>query len=76
MCVKPPGFDEDLVVRTDSASLAKWQLGWVSLGTAQRHGLMRVEGPVHLQRRLASWAGRHQFADVEPARGAGVAAPT
>jgi hypothetical protein len=76
VCVKPPGFDEDLVVRTDSASLAKWQLGWVSLGTAQRHGLMHVKGPVHLQRELAGWAGRHQFADIAPARGAGVAAPS
>src|SRR5262249_20914124 len=24
VCVKPPGFDEDLIVKTDSASLAKW----------------------------------------------------
>jgi DNA-binding HxlR family transcriptional regulator len=70
VCVKPPGFDEDLVVRTDSESLAKWQMGWVSLGTAQRHGLMHVEGPAHLQRELAGWAGRHQFAHIRP-----VAAP-
>jgi DNA-binding HxlR family transcriptional regulator len=34
VCVKPPGFDEDLVVRTDSESLTKWQLGWLSLGPA------------------------------------------
>jgi DNA-binding HxlR family transcriptional regulator len=76
VCVKPPGFEEDLVVRTDSASLAKWQLGWVSLGSAQRHGLIEVDGPVHLQRKLARWAARHQFADIRPARGAGVAART
>jgi DNA-binding HxlR family transcriptional regulator len=75
VCIKPPGFEEDLVVRTDSASLAKWQLGWVSLGTAQRYGLMEVQGPVHLQRALAGWAARHQFADIVPAHGAGVAAP-
>ena len=78
VCIKPPGFEEDLVVRSDSASLAKWQLGWFSLGSAQRHGLIAVEGPVHLQRTLAGWAGRHQFADIKPAPGAGkqMAAPT
>jgi hypothetical protein len=37
---------------------------------------MHVKGPVHLQRELAGWAGRHQFADIAPARGAGVAAPS
>jgi DNA-binding HxlR family transcriptional regulator len=76
VCVKPPGFDEDLVVKTDSESLAKWQLGWMSLGSAQQHGLIAVEGPSHLQRELAGWAARHQFADVRPAAGAPVAAPT
>ena len=67
--MKPPGFEEDLVLKTDSASLTKWQLGWVSLGSAQRHGLIEVQGPVHLQRELAGWAARHQFADIRPARG-------
>jgi DNA-binding HxlR family transcriptional regulator len=76
VCIKPPGFDEDLIVKTDSASLAKWQLGWFSLGTAQRHGLIQVRGPLHLQRELAGWAGRHPFADVTPMRNARVAAPT
>jgi DNA-binding HxlR family transcriptional regulator len=68
VCVKPPGFDEDLIVRTDPESLAKWQMGWISLGNAMRHGLMEVEGPRRLQRELAGWAGRHEFADVKPAR--------
>ena len=72
VCVKPPGFDEDLVVRTDSESLAKWQMGWMSLGSGQRQGLIKVQGPLHLQRELAGWAGRHQFKDARPARGAGV----
>jgi DNA-binding HxlR family transcriptional regulator len=76
VCIKPPGFDEDLIVKTDSASLAKWQLGWFSLGTAQRHGLIEVRGPSHLQRELAGWAGRHPFADVAPASATRVAAPT
>jgi hypothetical protein len=32
VCVKPPGFDEDVVVRTDADWLARWALGEVSLG--------------------------------------------
>jgi DNA-binding HxlR family transcriptional regulator len=68
VCVKPPGFDENLVVKTDSESLAKWQMGWLTLGVALRHGLMDVDGPRHLQRELAGWAAQHQFADIRPAR--------
>jgi hypothetical protein len=29
---------------------------------------MEVEGPRRLQREVAGWAGRHEFADVKPAR--------
>jgi hypothetical protein len=73
VCVKPPGFDEDLVVRSDCESLARWQLGQLSLGHAQRAGLIKLEGPVHVQRELASWGARHQFAHIRPAREAAAA---
>jgi DNA-binding HxlR family transcriptional regulator len=76
VCVKPPGYDEDLIVRCDSESLAHWQMGWMALGEAQRHGLIEVEGPTHLQRELATWGGNHRFADIRPARDAKVAALT
>lgn len=70
VCVKPPGFDEDLVVRTDCRSLARWQLGHLPLGDAQRARLIELEGPIHVQRELASWGARHQFAEIRPARDA------
>jgi hypothetical protein len=57
VCVKPPGFDEDLVVTTDSEWLAKWQTGAIALGEAQHRGLIEVDGPWHLQRALAGWGG-------------------
>ena len=68
VCVKPPGFDEDLVVRSDCRSLAKWQLGHLPLGDAQRARLIELEGPIHVQRELASWAPRPKFAKILPAR--------
>ena len=66
VCIKPPGFDEDLVVSTSSEWLAKWHMGRISLGDAMHDGLMRVEGPPHLVRALAT-LGISKFAGVAPA---------
>jgi DNA-binding HxlR family transcriptional regulator len=66
VCVKPPGYDEDLVVATSSEWLAKWHMGRISLGDAMHEGLMRVEGPPDLVRTLAT-LGLSKFSAVEPA---------
>ena len=66
VCVRPPGFDEDLVVTTSSEWLAKWHVGRISLGDAMHEGLMRVEGPPDLVRTLAT-LGLSKFSAVEPA---------
>jgi DNA-binding HxlR family transcriptional regulator len=66
VCVKPPGFDEDLVVATSCEWLAKWHMGRISLGQAMHEGLMSVEGPPELVRALAT-LGLSKFAAVEPA---------
>jgi DNA-binding HxlR family transcriptional regulator len=66
VCVKPPGFDEDLVVKTSSEWLAKWHMGRISLGDAMHEGLMRVDGPPDLVRTLAT-LGISKFSAVEPA---------
>ena len=66
VCVKPPGFDEDLVVQTSSEWLAKWHMGRISLGQAMHDGLMRVEGPPDLVRTLAT-LGLSKFSAVDPA---------
>jgi DNA-binding HxlR family transcriptional regulator len=54
VCVKHPGFPEDLVVTTDTRWLTKWQLGWVSMGQALRSGHFRVDGPPALVRAFPS----------------------
>jgi DNA-binding HxlR family transcriptional regulator len=66
VCVKPPGFDEDLVVTTSQEWLAKWHAGRIALGDAMHEGLMRVEGPPDLVRTLAT-LGLSKFSAVEPA---------
>jgi DNA-binding HxlR family transcriptional regulator len=66
VCVKPPGYDEDLVVTTSSEWLAKWHMGRISLGQAMHDGLMTVEGPSDLVGVL-SRLGLSRYADVEPA---------
>jgi DNA-binding HxlR family transcriptional regulator len=66
VCVKPPGFAEDLVVATTCEWLAKWHMGRISLGQAMHDGLMRVEGPPELVRTLAT-LGLSKFSAIEPA---------
>jgi DNA-binding HxlR family transcriptional regulator len=67
VCIKPPGFAEDLVVTTSPEWLAKWHMGRISLGQAMHDGLMTVEGPNELVRTLST-LGLSRFADVPPAR--------
>jgi DNA-binding HxlR family transcriptional regulator len=57
VCVKPPGFEEDVVVETTQQSLTRWYAGEISLGSAMKEGLIRVDGPRPLVRKLASWGG-------------------
>lgn len=62
LCRKHPGFDEDLVVTSDPASLAEWHMGRRPLRQA-----LAFEGPPRLARAFARWGGQTPFADVAPA---------
>jgi DNA-binding HxlR family transcriptional regulator len=70
VCMKPPGFDEDLVVRTDSESLARWHMGRISLGHAMRARLMTIDGPRELVRQFSKWGGLGPFGNIRPPRAA------
>lgn len=63
VCRKPPGFDEDLVVRTSSEWLMNWHLGRVSVGQGMREARVEVVGPRHLIRELCAWGGQSVFAE-------------
>jgi DNA-binding HxlR family transcriptional regulator len=67
VCIKPPGFEEDLIVTSDCEWLAKWHMGRLTLGQAMHHGVITVHGPRPLIRALATrWAGLSKFANVAP----------
>lgn len=68
VCRKPPGYDEDLVVTSDTEWLAKWHMGRVSLGNAMRSRRIEVDGPQRLVREFSRWGGITPFASVTPAR--------
>jgi DNA-binding HxlR family transcriptional regulator len=55
LCLKPPGFDSDLVVRADLSSLYRVWLGRVDYDAAVRSGKIDVEGPRELARALPRW---------------------
>jgi DNA-binding HxlR family transcriptional regulator len=67
VCVKPPGYDEDLVVRTGAEWLARWYVGEVSLGQGLREGRIDVTGPQPLIRTLAAWGGQCSLTAELPA---------
>ncbi|HYM50234.1 MAG TPA: helix-turn-helix domain-containing protein [Candidatus Limnocylindrales bacterium] len=67
VCIKPPGFEEDIVVRTDCETLTLVHVGRVSLAEAVRSGRWEMDGPRQLLRALPSWGGLSYFADVQPA---------
>jgi DNA-binding HxlR family transcriptional regulator len=58
VCIKPPGYDEDLVVSTASDWLAHWFTGQVTLGQGLRERRVEVTGPQPLVRVLAGWGGQ------------------
>jgi DNA-binding HxlR family transcriptional regulator len=55
VCVKPPGFEEDVVVTAEPRWLAHWALGETSLGHGMRAGQVDAEGPRDAVRTLGGW---------------------
>jgi len=68
LCVKPPGFDEDVVVTTDLHVLTRVHMGRLSMADALREGSWTVDGPRDLVRAFPTWGGISPFADVHPVR--------
>lgn len=62
VCRRPPGEQDDLVVKANAESLARWHLGELSLGDAMAAGRIEVDGPLDLERMLATWGGTSSVA--------------
>lgn len=55
VCVTPPRFDADIVIRADLASFYRVWMGQMEYGAATRCGALVVEGPPSLTRQLPRW---------------------
>ena len=66
VCLKRPGFDEDLVIDAEAEWFVKWHMGWVSWGDALRGGHVTAAGPRALAKAFPSWNKLSTFAGVKP----------
>src|SRR5262245_26910649 len=64
LCVEDPGFEVDLYVDADLATITKVYLGDISFDSASRAGGVRVTGPLELARAFPSWLLLSHFAKV------------
>ena len=55
VCLKPPGFDSDLILRSDLAFFYRVWVGSIDYASATRCGAVSVEGPPALARELPGW---------------------
>jgi len=55
VCVKPPGFDPDLIVRADLSDFYRVWLGEIDYDAAVRSGTVTIDGPLALAREFPRW---------------------
>jgi DNA-binding HxlR family transcriptional regulator len=68
LCLRHPGYEEDLLVEADAETFVLWHLGRVKWTDALRQQKITVTGPRALARALPTWNPLSRFASVEPAR--------
>jgi DNA-binding HxlR family transcriptional regulator len=69
LCIRDPGFDEDLVITTTAETLTRVHMG-LSIEEAGREGSWRMDGSRDLVRGFPTWGGISRFAGIRPARAA------
>jgi DNA-binding HxlR family transcriptional regulator len=67
LCSTYPGHAEDLIVRTDSQTLAHWHLRHITYAEAARSGRLRVEGSRASLRVFLDCIRPSPFAGIQPA---------
>ena len=70
VCIQPPGFDVDLIVRCATPDLAAVFSGLETWRRSVSTGTIAVEGPPALSRELPHWFTWSPFADAVTARAA------
>lgn len=64
MCLKHPGFDTDLLIRSDLRLFIETWRGFRDLRAEIRSGRIRLEGPPALRKQLPDWLRLHVLAGV------------
>jgi DNA-binding HxlR family transcriptional regulator len=64
LCLKDPGFPEDVRVDADLTALTRVWMGRLAFADAARTGLVRTEGPRLLVRAFPGWLGLSPFAGI------------
>jgi DNA-binding HxlR family transcriptional regulator len=68
VCMRHPGYDEDVAIVTDARTLTMIRLGRMSIDEAERTGRWQADGARTLVRGLADWGGLlSSFAGVQRA---------
>lgn len=67
VCSTYPGKDEDLIVTSDSETIARWHLRHLSYDDAVAAGRMHVDGPRQTVRLFLASIRPSPFANVQPA---------
>jgi len=65
VCIQPPGFEEDLVVRAESVALAEWHLGRIEWADALKDDRIQVTGLPRLAAALPTWNRRSRWVGSE-----------
>jgi DNA-binding HxlR family transcriptional regulator len=73
VCLKPPGFDSDLIVRAEVRDFYRIWLHEIDYSVALRSGVVVIEGPPRLRRDFPQWLmwspmARHVHAERERRR--------
>jgi hypothetical protein len=67
VCSTYPGRTEDLIVKTDSETIARWHLRHITYEDAAQAGSLRIEGPRRTVKMFLDSIRPSPFAGIEPA---------
>lgn len=68
ICLKDPGYDIDLFVRTRLKTMTQVWVGDLSVSKARRDRLLDLSGNTALKNDMPKWIGRSLLAGIPPAR--------
>ena len=70
ICLKDPGYDVDLFIRTRLKTMTQIWLGDTSISKARRDKQLELSGNTALRNNMPKWIGRSLLAGIPPAKSA------